>query len=147
MKRDVSIIALCDMIFILLLALSGSLSGEIGIAAYYLSYLIPIFALLILYRDKREKLLVVPKKDSLSFVLIAFVPFLSVVILISYLSSLFLGLFGVTNEVDVSGNVFYEILRHALLPSILEELLFRLFPRVPSQNAYRQKSEKKLLQN
>jgi simple sugar transport system permease protein len=50
------------------------------------------------------------------------------VIAVSALTTLVLAFFGKTNEVDVSGHLVYELFRHALIPAVLEELLFRYIP-------------------
>ncbi len=128
MQRTVGCLALCDMFFILFLALSGSVSGVGGRIIYYLAYVLPIAAMIFLFRGNMRALRIAPRRDSAELTLLSLFPFIGIIILISYLTSSLLGLFGAVNETDVSGNVFYELARHALAPAILEELLFRFIP-------------------
>jgi len=128
LKRAVGAIALCDMFFILFLALAGSVSGAFGRVIYYLAYILPIVAMLIVFRTEVKDFISRPSDGAPELTLVSLFPFVGAVVLISYLTSLLLGLFGVTNETDVSGHIIYELLRHALVPAVLEELLFRLIP-------------------
>ena len=127
MQKTVTYIALSDMLFILFLALSGSLSGIAGAFAYYLAYIIPFAILFFTFRESFS-----PKKFQFSLMaeysLLTLFPFIAIVILVSFVTSELLGLFGVSSTVDVSGNILVSLFKNAFLPAVLEELLFRLAP-------------------
>lgn len=127
MQRTVTYIALADMLFILFLALSGSFSGIIGGVLYYFAYIIPFAILFSSSRGAFSVKKFSPGRTAEYSALYLF-PFLFAVILISFLTSELLGLFGVSSSVDVSGNIVISLLKNALLPAVFEELLFRLAP-------------------
>ncbi len=131
MKRALLYITVTDLLFILLLALSGMLSGALGRAVYYLAFLLPfVFAFLSMKRaglPAHELTLKISGEDALlSLSLLA--PTLGAIFLISWVTELFLSRFSQNAAVDVTGSIFYLVFLHALLPAVLEELLFRYIP-------------------
>ena len=130
MKKNIRAVVLLDLAFLLLIMISGMFSGTLKFAFYLLAYLAPIAIGMLLIRKKRpaqEPLIAGSARGTLSSVII-FAPVLLVIIGISSLTTLLLSLLGKSNITDVSGNIFYELFRHALLPAILEEMLFRYIP-------------------
>lgn len=135
MKRIINIICAIDLVFILLLFVS-SLIGE-GILSdviYYLSFIVPL--LLGAYFVKRERPYTeevrtvrfsISKKGAV-YVLPLIVPTVSIIMAISRLTSLLLGLFGVSGESDAEGGILFSVLVYALVPAVLEEVLFRFVP-------------------
>ncbi len=131
MKKSLMLITLADLLFILFLAISGMFSGIFARIVYLSAFVIP-FALVLLI-GKREKLSscapsigISTENALLSLPLLA--PTIALVLLISWLTSIILSQFSQNTSPDVSGNIFYLIFLHALLPSVLEEALFRYIP-------------------
>ena len=131
MKKRITELLLIDLLFLLLLIISGMVKGIWGEALYLLAYILPIGAGLFLLRRHdifSEPSALVLGKDKLLFSASLFAPTMLLVIAVSALTTLVLAFFGKTNEVDVSGHLVYELFRHALIPAVLEELLFRYIP-------------------
>ncbi len=127
MQRKLTYIALSDMLFILFLALSGSLPKVAGGVFYYLAYIIPAAILFASFREAFSLKGFLGRRTAEYSSLFLF-PFLFCVMLVSFITSELLGLFGVSNTVDVSGNIIVSLLENALLPAVFEEVLFRLLP-------------------
>ena len=140
MKFSIKLIALVDLIFILLLSLSGSFSGILGEVAYILSFVISfLIGAAFLPKLKREReeakglceeerLYLSIDKNSILRSLPLIAPMVAVIFLLSYLTTLLLGAFGHSNTLPEMGALPLMILEHALLPTLLEELLFRYLP-------------------
>ncbi len=131
MKKRIAALVMLDLLFLLFLIISGTASGALRWGLYFLAYILPIGAGVLLLR--RHGLFCVPPRLVIGekravFSLALFAPTMLAVIAVSALTTLVLSLFGKVNDVDVSGNLLYELLRHALLPALLEELLFRYIP-------------------
>ena len=69
-----------------------------------------------------------PNVKSFSYALPLIAPFIAIVFVISFLTSLLLNSLGFSDMTDVSGNILYVITKHALLPAIFEEAVFRFIP-------------------
>ena len=129
MRRALAVITLDALCFIVLLSVSGALGGVLSKLVYYLAFFLP--AIIIFAVKRRTGLLfhaLKPLPDKRKAVL--FVPTVCPVIIlvfaVSYLTSLLLtGIGAEQPSKDLSGNVFTVLFTHALLPAILEELLFR----------------------
>ena len=130
MKKTVNALVLIDLVFLSLLLLSGVFSGAWQFLIYLLSYVLPITVgfVVISKRKLRCEPQIKCRCDKLLPSLMLFPPIILVIIGISALTSLFLSMLGKSNVIDVSGNLFYELFRHALLPAMLEEMLFRYIP-------------------
>ena len=140
MKFALKLLALADLLFIVLLSVSGSFSGVLHEILYVLSFAVPFFVaagFLPRLRAEREEIsgvaekpkryLSIDKKGLLLFLPV--IPLLvGVIFVISYLTSLVLEFFGAVNTLPEMGSLFLMIVDHALLPSLLEELLFRYLP-------------------
>ena len=131
MKRALTYISFVDILFLLLLALSGYITGAPGELAYFLAFLIPIGAYCIYlklgYSEAAPLKLVLSGKDTAEISLFLF-PTLAIIFFISWITSLILSLIAMPPATDVSGNIFKAVFFHAVLPAILEEFLFRYFP-------------------
>ncbi len=117
--------------FILLLSVSAFFSGPLYSAAYILSFILPIAFVYIVMRSsgaEYKRVGISLSREQVLLTLPIVIPVLSIVFLISYLTSLILSLFSEPPTTDVSGNIFLAVTLHALMPSLLEELLFRLLP-------------------
>ncbi len=131
MQGALNLLTVLYMLFILTLSLSGTAAGALGTALYYIAFILPVLAAFIAKGIKSKSISpksLLPNKKTLSYTLPFAAPFLAAVMLISFLTSLLLGALGFSDSMDVSGNFFIAVLRHALLPALLEELLFRLLP-------------------
>lgn len=131
MKKAVSSLVIADLLFVALLALSGSLEGLFSELVYYLAFILPAVFLLIYIRLEKEGVtplkIGVSKESALLSLPILFLT-LAAVFLISFLTSFVLSFVGKAPTTDLSGNIFAVILIHAVLPSLLEEGLFRYIP-------------------
>ncbi len=130
MKRSIDKLSILNMLFILILGLSGSVSGTGGQIIYYLAFAIPITIGFTVKLDgeERAKIRLYTPKKSIGYTLPFVAPFILAVLALSSLTALLLGLFGFENTTDVSGNLFTVALKHAVLPALLEEALFRFLP-------------------
>ena len=134
MKRAVRAVVFFDLIFMLMLSIAGSIGGYVGNAFYYSAFILPLFLAFLFLRSNKdsdvrfEPLGVLPDLKSLGFTLPLIFPFIALVFLISFLTSLLLGALGFSNVTDVSGNIFGVIVEHAVIPSLFEEAVFRFIP-------------------
>ena len=136
MKSALKLLVLIDLIFILLLSLSGGVSGVVGDVLYFAAFIIPVFIALFgaggdaSQSELKEELInkLKPSKSKLLFTLPLLAPVVLVVILLSLLTSLVLGELGFESPTVEDEALIIMLLRHALVPSILEEMLFRLVP-------------------
>lgn len=130
MRKTVTAVTLADTCFLLLLSLSGSFEGVLGRAFYFAAFLLPFLAAIMF--AKREKLVFglkpLPENQGALLSLPLLVPFVALVFTISFITSVILNAMNFKDTTDVSGNIFIVILNHAVLPSFLEELLFRFVP-------------------
>ena len=131
MKKSVSAIVIADLLFVAFLALSGTFSGILSEIIYYLAFVIPAVFLLLFIKLGKEKTqppkFTLNKSDALMTLPVSFLT-LGIVFLISFITSFLLSMVGAENSTDLSGNILLVILTHALLPSLLEEGLFRYLP-------------------
>ena len=128
MKGTVTLITLCDLLFILLLAISGSMRGVGSDIIYYLAFIAPVLIALATSRERGHRLsLGIKKGDVLPF--ICSVPVaISLIVLFVYLTTLIMGALGFENTKVIEGPLPMALLMHALIPSVLEETLFRYMP-------------------
>ena len=142
MTSKIKVLVSADMIFLLLLALSGSTEGTVSTLLYYSAFIIPsIMMLSFTYRPheslhasasfskndiardiKRDFTL---SKKGLFFTLPILFPSILLILAISLLISLLLGALGMENTTVSSSSFVSALVTYALLPAILEELLFR----------------------
>ena len=130
MKKNASVISIAYFTFLLLCVLSEGLTGISSGVMYYLAFILPFFAV-ILFTDRE-----IPKIGEFSWkvgkgklFLPTVFPTVLVISLLSAVTALVISLFGVASPVrDLGDNLIFALLHFALLPSILEELLFRYLP-------------------
>ena len=140
MTYATKLLTLLDMIFIILLMASGTVGGALGTAVYYLAFFIPTaLGLYCSYRFKtrreEERGLAEPldrylgiNAEQARLLLPAVFPTVLVIMIISLLTSLLFGLFGLENAAVEDAPILEMIIVHALAPAVLEELLFRYIP-------------------
>lgn len=131
-KMKIKLLTLSYLIFVLALFLSGALGD--GIASdivYYLSFILPVVICELALKKSGES---TPERmrvsgDGLLVSLSLAVPLILITGLISLgTSSLIYALFGASQSVALEGDIISNILKHALLPAFLEEILFRYLP-------------------
>lgn len=134
------LINLLYVIFILLLALSGSFGGLMGELIYYLAFFIPILIGFYYSKElqrKREEVKGVaePPDRLLSFDKVRAVklaplvaPSILVIFFTSLTTSVILSFFGITASPVEDVGIIRMLLIHALIPAVPEELLFRYVP-------------------
>jgi membrane protease YdiL (CAAX protease family) len=131
LRKRVRILISTDLIFILLLCVSGSLSGVLSNIAYYLSFVLAASFFFIAEArlgEKTEKVGFKLGKAQIGALLPLIPIAVGLIFVTSFVTSLVLSFFGFTDETVLEGNILYVILIHALLPSVLEELVFRYLP-------------------
>ncbi len=134
MKERIKLLTCLYLLFLLMLSISGMTEGWISESVYYLAFAAPL-ALGLVYLRKRgiaedgDLTLFRIKSGDVSQFLPLILPTTALVLLISQLTAWLLGLlFGATNTVVIEGSIWRALLEHALLPALLEELLFRYLP-------------------
>lgn len=130
MRRKITTLTMANLLFLILLFASGTLSGIISRIVYLLAFILPLLFGLISSGERGvgRDLLTLPK-GSASALIPLIAPTVSVIILISLLTSyLIVALTGRTNEIDLGDSFILALISHALLPAILEEALFRYLP-------------------
>ena len=131
MKKNIAILSMSYIMFLILLFLSGALSGVLSDVAYYAAFILPIA--LALYATRGETAEGISPLsidgDKVKRILPLIAPTVAIVVIISFVTSLLIFLIsGRTNEVDLGDNFVSALFLHALLPAILEEVLFRYLP-------------------
>jgi membrane protease YdiL (CAAX protease family) len=131
MQRKTSILTFSYTSFLILLFLSGSLTGIFSEIVYYLAFAFPIAISLYLTRGdgvEKTKYLTIDDVGVKRFLPLIF-PTISAIIIISIVTSILIyNLSGKTNDVDVGDSLIIALLTHALLPAVLEEAIFRYLP-------------------
>ena len=131
MKGALRILTVSYMTFLVVLTLSGFFEGFFADLFYYAAFILPLLvARLLLGKDMNVKTAFsLPKKESVPMIVLSLFPFLGLTMAVSFLTSLLLSHLGFSSPMtDVSGNIFSVLIKHALLPACLEEMLFRLLP-------------------
>ena len=128
MKRSVNILIGADLIFLSLLILSGAFSGALSTFIYILAFAIAISFALISAKAtlNTEKYLLPLKNYDISLALTP--PTVLLVASLSVVTTLIASAFGVNAELSLGDSLPLALLEHALLPSLLEEILFRYVP-------------------
>lgn len=126
------LLSLLYLLSLLLLSVSGSLSVFLSETVYILSFILPTaIGVHLVMKEGREdeKSLLSLNKHSLLLVAPTVFPIILIIILTSSLTSFLIGLiFGAENAINLGDNLLLALVLHALLPSLLEEMLFRYLP-------------------
>lgn len=131
MKRMQKKLLLSYLIFLLGLRLAGSVPSPSADALLFLSYLLPFLLFFLLTRgevENKEITLLRTEGKKLLFTLLLFFPTVLLLFLLSALTSLLLGAFGLSASTELTGNILTLLLDTVLFPAVLEELLFRYLP-------------------
>ena len=129
MKRKLNILTILYLFFLVLLFLSGSINGILGEIVYYLAFILPLGVGIYLSRGECFDAGFKMDREKLRFTLPLIMPTVAVVIVLAALTSFWIYVMtGRTNSVDLGDSFVLAIISHALVPAILEELLFRYLP-------------------
>lgn len=130
MERKINCLSICYTLFLILLFLSGGISGFLSRIVYFLSFIVPFIVGIFLGGEGGEKknLLLINKENTKACLPLIF-PTVSAIMLVSFVTSFVInGLTGVENNVDVGSSLIPALISHALIPAVLEEMLFRYLP-------------------
>ena len=132
MNNATNTTVMTQLLFVVLLALASMVGGVLYPIFYAIAFIIPIALGMILAKGAGAELknfFKVKKRDT-SYLLPTAFPILLVIILVALLTSFLLSLIGKTNEVILYDTLFENLVFHALLPAIFEELIFRYIPLI-----------------
>lgn len=129
MKKKTSTLAMNYTLFLILLLSSGFFGGIMSQVIYYSAFILP-FAIVMLFSKKEESFDYIRlSREGIKTTLPIIAPTVSLIMLVSFLTSLLIGsITGKTNSVDVGDSFVFAILNYALAPAVLEEMLFRYLP-------------------
>ena len=132
MKKEIKTLTLAYLIFLALLMVTGYFDGVLNTILYIIAFVLPLFATLYVLRIGDRKTLFLPlrlKREHLGPTFALLFPTLLITGALSLLASFAIfSLTGKSVTVDVGDNLFTALLLHALLPALLEEMLFRYLP-------------------
>ena len=131
MKSAITYLVFLDLIFLMLLSLSGFFAEPLSSVIYYVAFLLPIIIFAILIKAKKcdfHPIRVTISKENLLLTVPVIMPTVGAIIFLSFITSRILGLFFEAPPAEVSGNLFADVVEHALVPALLEEALFRYVP-------------------
>lgn len=131
MTRKLNILTTNYLIFLILLFLSGAISGVEGEIVYYLAFAVPFVSVMYLTRNDsvRCENLFSMNSERIRFTLPLIAPTVMTVAAVSILTSLVIyAMTGRTNSIDLGDSFVLAIISHAILPALLEEMLFRYLP-------------------
>jgi membrane protease YdiL (CAAX protease family) len=127
-EKSIEFLVMLDVSFVVLLAISSSISGFLSTLVYNFAFIIPVLVGFYMTRDdnKNEDFLKPSGvRPSLPFI----APTILVVMIISFItSSIISALTNKSNVADLGDHVMLAIITHAVVPAIFEEALFRLIP-------------------
>ncbi|MBR2930167.1 MAG: CPBP family intramembrane metalloprotease [Clostridia bacterium] len=139
MNSAVKLYTVLVLIFIVLYSLAPAF-GILGVALELLAFAIPVavgFVASRRYKREREEAKGLAEAESTLFglsgdaaldLLPLVAPAVALIFLISFLTSLLLGALGMTADHVENEELWKMLLLHALMPSLLEEMLFRYLP-------------------
>lgn len=130
MNKKIRILSYGYFALFVMLLVSGMLSGIVSEITYYLAFILPFAVICIL--EKREGPctdLFTLSGEGARITALATFPSVCLVMVISYITSIAIYLaFGQTNSVDLGNSLPIALVKYALLPALLEEMLFRYLP-------------------
>ena len=140
MNNAVKVYTFLAIAFILLCSVSGMLPAPFNLIFEITAYAVPVFVGYFAsrkFKREREEIAGVAEAEStligieprrLSWIAPLVMPTLGLIFLISYLTSLLLGALGLVGSTVEDAPIAEMLLMHALVPSLLEEMLFRYLP-------------------
>ena len=139
LKKRIDFLVLLNIFILIGMSFLGALDSPAYEIIYVLIFTLPAVAVFVYARRRGEggELPIKMKREDVGGFLPLIFPTVALIILLSLLTSFILGLFGKQNEVVVYETLPENIVRHALLPAILEELAFRYVPLVLFRGQHR----------
>lgn len=140
MTQKIKLITIIDLLFLMILGAAGSVENDIlSDLVYYLAFLIPIaLGISHIFGDFGKQSNSMSRKAKLDdfkltregaiLSLPLIFPEILAVLLISVATSELMALLGQENTASFTEPFIYAVFIHALIPAILEELLFRFVP-------------------
>ena len=132
MKQKVKYLTLAYLIFLLLFALSSSLEGVASDLIYILAFVSPVIFVFLVDRStdaEEEKKLFRLTGESGDMVALTLGPSVVLVAALSFLTSYLIFITaGKTDSVNLGDSLVTAIVSYALVPCVIEELLFRYLP-------------------
>lgn len=133
MKKTLFVLSISYLFFTALLLLASfvsSMNASLGKAVYSLAFIVTIIGASYIFRSgERLSLSFRFSRTGALAALIFTAPFILLAFVLSFITSLLLGLIGYeVPALDVGENLFLAIFFHAVCPAVLEELLFRYVP-------------------
>lgn len=126
MKASLRYLAFLNIISLLLLSVSGILTGAISKAVYALAFVLPLLLGSLLFkRTGKYPIKFHTGRGDIKLLLPLIFPTILLVFALSALTSLVLSFFGFEEALILEGSIFTLILDKALLPALLEEGLYR----------------------
>ena len=131
MEKKVSLLTIINTLSLLLMVASGFVNELMASVIYILEFALPIALAICFSKDSANTLdryLTIDKVGTRHFIPLI-CPAIVIVMVISFITSYLMKIFtGITYSVDVGDSLVLAILNYALIPAILEELLFRYIP-------------------
>ncbi len=131
MKSAIKVITFADLTFILCLIFSGACEGIISEILYYFAYALPILMLFSFIGSSKAEAAQISlsiSKEKIKSALLLIFPAVAITALVAYLTSLLMGAFGFSPTAITGEPIYLALVTHALLPALLEEILFRYLP-------------------
>ena len=140
MKNAVKIYTFLTLIFLLLYIVAGLLSGVLSDVVRIAAFALPValgYVSAKRLRREREELAGVAEREYTLFelqpasalpLLSVIAPTVLIVFLLSWLTSLLLGALGFSSTTPQDAPLWQMLLVHALMPTVLEEMMFRYLP-------------------
>ena len=136
MKEKVNLLVLLDLIFLVMLGLSGAASEHKALTDffYYGAFIIPILIgtgyiqKYTAYAENYTPINTKITKEKFLFSLPLFFPIIASICVIAFLTNLVINYFGYSNSISYEENIILAIILHGLIPAFLEEMLFRYIP-------------------
>lgn len=140
MNNAVKVYTFLTLAFLLASSAAGMLAAPFNIIFKIAAYGVPVFVGYLVsrkFKREREEIAGVAEAEStlvgikpcrLAGLAPLVMPTLGLIFLISYLTSLLLGTLGIAGSTVEDAPLFEMLIIHALVPSLLEEMLFRYLP-------------------
>ena len=131
MKKKVNILSMMYLAFLMLVFISGAVGGFFGEAVYFLAFLLPfLIGYMLLGKDEKpwDVYLGFDRRCAVGTALVT-APTVTIIMSVSIVTSwIIFNLTGKTDSVDIGSSILLALVYHALIPSVLEEALFRYLP-------------------
>ena len=131
MERKINNLSICYLLFLILLFLSGSLSGTLSDLVQYFAYILPFALGLYFMRDEDpcEANYLSFDKERFKLTIPLIFPTVFLIMSLSAITSMVISFVsGAEKNVDIGRELIPALFAHALIPALFEEALFRYLP-------------------